>query len=554
MALSKEQINAYRSQYGIGDQAATKAPKPSFFAGAKQDLAQGFQNAVTAADEGIDRAVAAGQRETLAGRTMGRLGAGFRFAGEALGSIGEGVVRALPGGTTAVDTAEQVLGGAIQGVAETRAAEWVQQNYSKLPEPVRQTAGDVGNIAMGGAAIAGTLVAPGASTQLAKTTAGAVRNAGNLATDAARKVTANVAPDWKDVAKTPHNIEQRLATTYALRSADKVVEAEQQTAKAYADIADEYRKLKADLYEQSKVADLYENKNLTTSTPEQTLARLHVSPNHANGKFDTLKQADEVRKATEPYNELLNEYIQRLDRYGRLEPVDLKQMQNNSLQMLKKNKQIPDDQKEKIAKRIEQAYDAMVRERGPTISYEELQQIKKAHWNQTNFSKRDVDGSMENAKNYIIGSTARNQIERGMVKGGFEDAAQLNRDIGDIYNAADFLEALDSKRLPTPTWANSLPFAAAAASIPVAGPAGAVAGWWAGREAVNVVRSNVIAPWTTRALFDYYRAADPKSYEKLLRQMQEMDVQEAQLLLPAPGQAAIPMPSGGNASQAGVLQ
>jgi hypothetical protein len=222
--------------------------------------------------------------------------------------------------------------------------------------------------------------------------------------------------------------------------------------------------------------------------------------------------------------------------------------------MLEKNKQITPGQKAKIRAQIEKEFNSITDKYGQDISYETLQELKKAYWNQTNFSKRDVEGSMENAKNYIIGSAARNQIERGMVKGGFEDGAQLNRDIGDIYNAADFLDAIDGKRLPTPEWANSLPFAVAAGAIPIAGPAGAVGGWWAGRQVVNVVRSNTVAPWTTRALFEYYKAADPESYLALLKQMDEMDIEDAQKLLPAPGQSAIQMPSGASNAPSGVSQ
>lgn len=132
---------------------------------AKADLSRGFQGAQTAFQKGLDRSAEAGQRDSFLGRTAGRLGAGFRFAGEALGSLGEGVVRALPGGTTAVDTVEDVAGAGIEAVAGNETVQKVAQTggdqFDRLPEGVQQTVGDVGNILLGGAGIGGTLVAPG---------------------------------------------------------------------------------------------------------------------------------------------------------------------------------------------------------------------------------------------------------------------------------------------------------------------------------------------------------------------------------------------------------
>lgn len=148
---------------------------------AVSDLSRGFQGAQTAFQEGLDRTEAAGQRETLLGRTAGRIGAGFRFAGEALGSIGEGALRALPGGTTAVDTIEAGVGAGARAIGGSRAGQAIggaaKGAFEALPQGVQQTLGDIGNVGMGAAGIGGSLVAPGAATTVARASLRPVQSA-----------------------------------------------------------------------------------------------------------------------------------------------------------------------------------------------------------------------------------------------------------------------------------------------------------------------------------------------------------------------------------------
>lgn len=139
-----------------------------------QDFKTGFQGAVNAFDEAGVRTDEASARPSLAGRTMGRLGAGFRFAGEALGSIGSGVIRALPGGTAVSNTVGDVVGAGANAVAQSSVGQGAKEVYGMLPSTVKQVAGDVGNVVMGGAGIAGALTTPGAIGSVTKGIVGKV--------------------------------------------------------------------------------------------------------------------------------------------------------------------------------------------------------------------------------------------------------------------------------------------------------------------------------------------------------------------------------------------
>lgn len=144
----------------------TASEEPTDSTDAVSDLKQGFQGAVQAVDEGVERSGAASKRGNVASRTLGQLGAGFRAAGEATGSLVGGAIRALPGGTSAMNLIDRKVSEGVQKVATSPTAGAVQDQFNKLPEGVKQTAGDIGNIGMGALGLSEALVAPGLSKAL----------------------------------------------------------------------------------------------------------------------------------------------------------------------------------------------------------------------------------------------------------------------------------------------------------------------------------------------------------------------------------------------------
>lgn len=134
--------------------------------GAVADIKAGFSGAKQAFTEGFERQDVVEQRPTAAGRVAGTLGAGFRAAGEAIGSLTGGAIRALPGGTTVMNKVSDVVGSGVEKAMQTGAFQGSKKLFEKLPQGVQQTAGDIGNVAMGAVGIAEPLVAPGAAKAL----------------------------------------------------------------------------------------------------------------------------------------------------------------------------------------------------------------------------------------------------------------------------------------------------------------------------------------------------------------------------------------------------
>jgi hypothetical protein len=159
---SKEQALASLAQV----RATTTAPTSQEDGGAISDIKAGFSGAKEALNRGVDREIAQGQEgRGFVSRQFGRFTSGLQTAGEMLGSIGEGAVRALPGGTTAIDTTEKVVGAGAQAVAESSIGQGAKQAFNMLPEQVQNTLTDVGRGALGAAGIAGTFAPTAAVTR-----------------------------------------------------------------------------------------------------------------------------------------------------------------------------------------------------------------------------------------------------------------------------------------------------------------------------------------------------------------------------------------------------
>jgi len=167
---TKEQALATLSLSRSQAPAVTQPTDPN---SARSDLATGFQGAKDAFSAGLDRQDAVEARPSLLGRLGGSFANGLRTSGEALSSIGAGALRALPGGTTVANVAEKAITGGVSAAAETKLGQGVmstaQSAFNTLPEGAQTVAKDIGGAILGGASIAGTLIAPGAASTLTKT-------------------------------------------------------------------------------------------------------------------------------------------------------------------------------------------------------------------------------------------------------------------------------------------------------------------------------------------------------------------------------------------------
>jgi hypothetical protein len=137
------------------------------------DLSRGFQGGVDALNRGIDREVAQGQEgRGFVSRQFGRLMNGLGTAGEIVGSNLEGVFRAIPGGTTAANVTEGVVGGAVGMAANSQPGQAAigatKSAFNSLPEGAQTALEDTGRGAVGALQLGGALTAPGAANTATK--------------------------------------------------------------------------------------------------------------------------------------------------------------------------------------------------------------------------------------------------------------------------------------------------------------------------------------------------------------------------------------------------
>lgn len=143
--------------------------------GAVADLKQGFADAKQSVSDGLDREKQIESEDRgVVSNLVGKFANGLRTSGEAIASVGEGAIRALPFGTKTMDAVEDTVASGAEAVASSKTGQAVGEiassAFDSLPEGAQQTLGDVGNATIGSLSLAGTLVAPGVTNAVAKKT------------------------------------------------------------------------------------------------------------------------------------------------------------------------------------------------------------------------------------------------------------------------------------------------------------------------------------------------------------------------------------------------
>ena len=384
-----------------------------------------------------------------------------------------------------------------------------------------------------------------------KTVGRAAQEAGRLAGDAtsiakrtalqtAQGIKNSELPSFSSLAGKPMDIYNRLGSSYAMRNAVQVPNAEAQLAQTYTELFDVKKGFRAQAFEDAVKIKRAEQRGLVVRAPEQILSEAHIIPNADFGEmqFRTLQQAAELRAQATVMSDAVESFVARSDAFGRTRPVSVETLKKDALRAVNEMTGVTETERAAIRRALEREIGLL----GEEVDHVKLLELKRSAQANTNYDKTIPEGSIQNNTNKILGSVYRSRIEEDLLNAGMTDLAQVNREVGDIMRAADYLDALDGQQLPTPEYAKSLRFTGAALGL-AQGPGGAVAGWYAGMNLANLIRLRAVSPVTSRWLLNNLEGTYPDTYKELLRQMDELDMQDAQKLLPAPGQAPIQLPS-----------
>lgn len=281
-------------------------------------------------------------------------------------------------------------------------------------------------------------------------------------------------------------------------------------------------------FEKAKAITEYKNRAGTEGVnPARKLAEMGIAPNQSGTRLDTVEQANKLREGTGKINTLVKAGVKDL------EPLAGKQslsaLEEQAVAQARTPQNIDAGLATGLEKEIRQEF-ALLREAyGDAVDLSKLQDIKVARGKQVYDATRPNLGGANN----LIRKTMQTQIEDVARKFGFDDIAQLNREQGDILEAANFLQSLDGKVLKGGRLKKYV-FQIGGLSMGNT-PLGRILGAFGGDALANLLISNSITTPRQRAILRLIEQEDPAVYRKALQWLTKNKISPpTRLMLPAP--------------------
>jgi hypothetical protein len=176
-------------------------------------------------------------------------------------------------------------------------------------------------------------------------------------------------------------------------------------------------------------------------TPQRVLAEYGTIPETEGTKFATANQAERIRNGTALFEGALQNALKEVQMAT--EPPRFDVMEAEAIARTR-NQKAPLSDIESQIRDIQSEFALLKEKYGDAIDITELNKQKQ---NYDRGVKYDITKPFKKSVNYNIASAMRKTIEKTASEAGFEDVAQLNREIGDIMGGAEFLERLDGQTL-----------------------------------------------------------------------------------------------------------
>lgn len=177
----------------------------------------------------------------------------------------------------------------------------------------------------------------------------------------------------------------------------------------------------------------------TGKTPQRVLAEHQIIPEHKGTKLSTAKQAQQFREDIQPLHDAMGEAIGEM-RYA-AQPLAIRDLEEGAVQRVIQQT-MPEGDRATLIKDIMDEFSLLRQKYGDTMTVQEMFDSKPAYWQGTKF---DSTKPFKSDSYYQVGKSMQKGIEDVATKAGFDDVAQLNREIGDRLEAAKFLESLDGQ-------------------------------------------------------------------------------------------------------------
>lgn len=328
--------------------------------------------------------------------------------------------------------------------------------------------------------------------------------------------------------------------------AQKVSQAINELEDTYRDINRGWVQTRKASAKAERVTELKNASGTTGRTPERVLAESGIIPEHEGTQFKTRAQADKLRASTKTLREANRNAL----REAQLSttPVNIDDFEREAITRARSPKNIANGTADAMENGIRKAMAGYRKNYGKSIPLQTLDDIKSGRWEQTGFSLTKED-RLAGDVDYIIGKTAQDTIENTAAKAGATDVAQLNREIGDLLEAAKFLDNLDGKAVAYGKMGTHMLRLAGAIAGSKGGPLGSLAGAMGGDVLADILRSTRIAGPVKRLLLRDLERTNPAAYTKTLQWLKEQGLErEVRALLPEPSfipaRPKTPTPSG----------
>ena len=180
---------------------------------------------------------------------------------------------------------------------------------------------------------------------------------------------------------------------------------------------------------------------------------------------------------------------------------------------------------------------------GDSINLENLNNEKKNWWKGTKF---DLNRPFKSTTNYQVAKTAQQAIEFTSKQAGFDDVAQLNREIGDRLEASKFLEKMDGNTIKYGQLGKYVLMGIGASAGK--GLLGKIGGAIGGELVAQVLIDTSVSSPVKRLILKSMQIKDPEAYSRTVEWLKQQNVeQQNRLGLPAAGEsnASIPLHSPG---------
>ncbi len=289
-----------------------------------------------------------------------------------------------------------------------------------------------------------------------------------------------------------------------------------------------------------KAANVTRMKNETGTLgrrPERVLAESGIIPEHTGDTFTTKTQAAQLRSEVQPLFRANRDAL----REAQLStaPVGIDEWEGRALRRARSEQNIASGTADDLEAGIRKQMAGYRKNYGNEIKLEQLDDIKSARWQRTGFSLTRED-KLASDIDYIIGKSAQETIESTAAKAGATDVAQLNREIGDILEAAKFLENLDGRKVLYGRMGTHMLRLAGAIVGSKGGPLGSIAGVMGGDVLAGILRDVSIASPLKRLILRDLQRTNPDAYIRTLNWLKKQGLdRETRLLIEPPKNGGI---------------